>query len=450
VIRLYNSLTRNIEEFVPGDPKNVTMYVCGPTVYDTPHLGNARPAVVFDILSNLLRHEYGVGAVNYASNYTDIDDKIIDKAKQTGVSIEQITIRTISQYQTIMHALGNHEPNFRPTATGHIGPMIDMIAKLIGSGHAYLSEGHVLFDIASWSAHGVLSGHKQEDLESGQHRVALADYKKAAGDFVLWKPSTGDQPGWESPWGVGRPGWHIECSAMIGEVFDNQTIDIHGGGADLRFPHHECEISQFEACNHVPLARFWVHNAMVTVNGKKMSKSEGNFVTVDEVIAKGIPEQAIRLALMGTQYRSPLDWTDELINQSTQTLTSWHRALELVDASPEYNVFAQMILEPLSSDLNIPLAITRIHGLMTNIADDAETIGAGVRFAGSILGLDLVNNDQYLRGYDNRADIETLVADRIAARQRRDWKESDRLRGVLNDMGLAVEDGPTGTSWRRA
>lgn len=451
MIRLYNSLTRNVEDFVPSNPKAVSMYVCGPTVYDTPHLGNARPAVFFDVLYRLLQNTYGEDKVEYARNYTDIDDKIMARAVEQGIEIEILTGQMISRYKMVMNALGNLAPDHGPRATDYIPTMRGHISNMIANGHAYEQDGHVLFNIAAWPNHGKLSQHKQENLEAGQHRVATADYKRNPGDFILWKPSTADQPGWDSPWGRGRPGWHIECSSMISDIFSGRTIDIHGGGADLRFPHHECEISQFEATHaNRPLARHWVHNAMLTVDGKKMAKSDGNFITVEDMLARGTPGQAIRLALLSSHYRSPLDWTDELINQSTQTLTSWHRALELVDAEPEFNEHAEMILAPLYNDLNVPLAITRIHAMMTNIAEDAETIGAGVRFAGKVLGFDLEKNDEYLRGFENRGEIETLVADRIAARQRRDWKESDRLRNLLNDMGLAVEDGPTGTSWRRA
>ncbi len=449
MIRLYNSMTRSVEEFVPQNEYFVTMYVCGPTVYDTPHLGNARPAVIFDVLYRLLRQDYGVDGVEYARNYTDVDDKIIARAAKENIEIATLTEQTIATYENIMRELNVMVPNDTPRATGNILPMKGMIAQLMLKGYAYEVEGHVFFDVAAYPSHGVLSGHQQDALEN--HRtIKNTDLKRNPSDFVLWKPSAENEPGWDSPWGRGRPGWHIECSAMIDSIFASQTIDIHGGGADLRFPHHECEITQFHACNERQLARYWLHNAMVTVDGQKMAKSTCNFVTVQDVVDQGIHGHAIRLALLSTHYRSPLDWTSELVTQAARTLTDWHRALELVTAVPEENEHARFILEPLRNDLNTTLTITRIHDLMGQIASNAESIGAGVRYAAWVLGIPLTDHDTYLRGFDNRSEIDALIAERVEARRNRNWAESDRIRAILGDMGLAIEDGPAGTTWRRA
>jgi cysteinyl-tRNA synthetase len=451
-IKLHNSMSRSLEVFRPIVPGQVTMYVCGPTVYDTPHLGNARPAVIFDTLFRILRHIYGEDRVEYARNYTDIDDKIMDAAKANGQSISTLTDNTINVYKTTMNMLGNIEPTYTPRATGNILPIKGMIAQLLLEGRAYEAEGHVLFDVASWTQHGILSGHKQENLDAG-HRVVVTDYKRSPSDFVLWKPSTDDQPGWNSIWGRGRPGWHIECSAMIDSLFASQTIDIHGGGADLRFPHHECEISQFQACNNKPLANYWLHNAMVTVDGQKMSKSLRNFVTVQDVLSKhkNLSGEVIRLALLSTHYRSPLDWTDELVFQARQTLTGWHLALETVLAPAKYNEHSETILSALGNDLNTPLAIARIHEKIGEIATDPEEIAAGVRYATSVMGFNLEDHDNYLRGVgEERIQIEQMIERRIVARKAKDFAESDRLRNDLANMGLVIEDRPNGTKWRYA
>jgi cysteinyl-tRNA synthetase len=451
VIKLYNSMTRSIERFTPGDPRNVTMYVCGPTVYDTPHLGNARPAVVFDVLYRLLHHVYGEDQVCYARNYTDIDDKIMARAAELGEDINILTGKTITQYKDVMNALGQYPPDLAPRATDAIDVIIRMIAKLIASGNAYEVEGHVLFDVFSWKAHGVLSGHKQEDLEAGQHReIKGKDLKRGDGDFIMWKPSTDDQPGWDSPWGRGRPGWHIECSAMIDGLFSSKTIDIHGGGADLRFPHHECEISQFEACNHTSLARYWVHNAMVLVDGQKMAKSAGNFITVDALLNLGWHGQVLRMALLSSHYRSPLDWTSTLAAQARQTLAGWHLALEGIEAAPANNDHAAPILNALYHDLNTPLAIARLHAAISEFSIDPEGVAAGVRYAAGVMGIDLVDHEKYMRDRPDRDQIDVLVAERNVARKNKDYAESDRLRAVLAGMGLVIEDRAGETRWRRA
>ena len=447
MIRLYNSLVRQVQDF-EFDPKFVSMYVCGPTVYSTPHIGNARTAVIFDVLFRVL----GASAqVYYARNYTDIDDKIIERSASTGVDISEITNSAIREYEAMMTELAVLKPTFTPRATGHIPSIIKMVETLIAKGHAYEAEGHVLFDIASWPSHGALTGHRQEDLDAG-HRVAVADYKRSPGDFVLWKPSNVSQPGWRSPWGRGRPGWHIECSAMIRDIFGGLTVDIHGGGADLRFPHHECEISQSTACDDHPPARFWVHSGMLTVNGQKMAKSLGNIITVDQAVAP-YGGQAARLALLMSHYRSNLDWTDELLATAHRALLGWHETLEAIPSPVVRNEHSEGILDALHNDLNTPLAIARIHEAIGTIANAPEEIASGVRYAASVMGLNFDNeeHDRYLRGIPDRAEIEALIAKRIEARAAKDFAESDRIRHELVGRGLAVEDGARGvTRWRRA
>jgi cysteinyl-tRNA synthetase len=451
LIRLYNSMSRGIEDFFPEDRVAVTMYVCGPTVYDTPHLGNARPAVVFDVLAHLLGHVYGPEQVRYARNITDIDDKIIAKAAERGVSIDVVTNETIAEYHAIMDLLEVTQPSFEPRATDYIRDMIDMIVDLIGKGHAYVGGGDIYFDVASNPKHGILTGHKQEDLEAG-HRIAVSEHKRNPGDFVLWKSVFDEtQPGYDSPWGHGRPGWHIECSAMIKKTL-GKTIDIHGGGADLRFPHHDCEISQSCCANDTDhLARYWMHNGMVLVNGTKMSKSLGNFVTVRDAIAQGYSPQTIRLWLLSTQYRSPLDYTATNLVTAAQTISQWHRALDGIDAAPEYNEYAVGTLNALKDDLNTPLAITRLHAAMTNLGEAPERVAAGVRYAASILGIDLTDNDFYLRGPkdEQRMLVEQIIAMRNEARDNRDWAKSDDYRKHLTEIGVNIEDRGGVSTWRR-
>src|SRR6202158_2854988 len=322
---LYNSLTHRKETFEPLDHNRVRMYVCGPTVYDDAHIGNARAVVVFDLLYRVLRHEYGADHVTYVRNITDVEDKIMAAARASGQTIDQVTARTTAQFHADMAALGNLPPDIEPRATEYIPQMIALIERLITSGHAYAAEGHALFRVGSYAKYGELSRRSRADMIAGA-RVEVAPYKEDPGDFVLWKPSTPDQPGWDSPWGRGRPGWHIECSAMS-ETELGETFDIHGGGLDLIFPHHENEIAQ-SVCAHDgrPFARYWMHNGMLTVGGAKMAKSEGNFVTVREVLAEA-PGEVIRLALLGTHYRDPLDWTPDRLHEARQTLDRWYRAL---------------------------------------------------------------------------------------------------------------------------
>lgn len=446
-LRLHNSMTRMVEPFVPQDPRRVTMYVCGPTVYDTPHLGNARPAVVFDVLFRLLRHHYP--QVVYARNFTDVDDKIMERAKAHGERISDLTERTIQDYHEVTDALGVERPTHEPRATSAIDRMLHIIGLLIDRGHAYEAEGHVLFHVPSYPAHGLLSRHHQEDLEAGA-RVDPAAYKRYPSDFIMWKPSTVDQPGWDSPYGRGRPGWHIECSAMIEAVLGT-TIDIHGGGADLRFPHHDCEISQSQ-CAHdgAPLARHWIHNGMLLIDGEKMAKSAGNFTTVRDVLDQGVPGAVIRLALLMTHYRSPLDWTQQLLREAATTLQGWHRALDGIAAGHETKGHHAPVLEALASDLNTPLAIAEMHrlahDLRTGNPDERIRIAAAMREAGRILGFDLNNNDEFLRGHVDE-ELRALIVQRTEARRERNWAESDRIRDVLRAKGVVLEDTPDETTW---
>src|SRR5438067_4448547 len=337
-LQLYNSLTHRKEEFRPIDPQKVRMYVCGPTVYDTAHIGNARAFVVFDQLYRVLRHSYGAGHVKYVRNITDIDDRIIDAARANGEPIEALTERTTALYHADMAALGALSPDVEPRCTGHLPQMIAMIEKLIAGGHAYPADGHVLFRVSSWPGYGRLSRRSRDELIAGA-RVEVAPYKEDPGDFVLWKPSTPDQPGWESPWGRGRPGWHIECSAMSENTL-GETFDLHGGGLDLIFPHHENEIAQ-SVCAHngrgpEDFARYWLHNGMLTVGGSKMAKSEGNFVTVRQALSEA-PGEVVRLALLMTHYRDPLDWTEDRLREARQTLDRWYRALALPSSGGGYS-----------------------------------------------------------------------------------------------------------------
>ena len=432
-LRLYNTLTRSKQVFVPADPARVTMYVCGPTVYGRAHIGNARPAVVFDVLRRVLRHHYGVDAVVYARNITDIDDKIIATADAEAVPIETVTQRFEDHYLADMGALGVEPPDHAPHATQYVAAMVAMIGALIARGVAYAAEGHVLFDVGTFPDYGKLSGRRLDEMIAGA-RVEVAPYKKSPADFVLWKPSWPEQPGWDSPWGRGRPGWHIECSAMIREVL-GETIDIHGGGLDLIFPHHENEAAQ-SACAHggAPLARVWMHNGFLSMGRDKMSKSLGNVVGVDELLAAGWSGEVLRLALLSAHYRQPLEWIDGLLEQTKATLDRWQGFLRRSDVRA--GEVPERVAAALSDDLNTPDAIAAIARLSR--LDDV----AGMRAAMELLGL-------LEPTADGDAAIDAQVAARVAARARKDFAESDRIRDVLAAQGILLEDSPSGTTWRR-
>ncbi|MDJ0950333.1 MAG: cysteine--tRNA ligase [Alphaproteobacteria bacterium] len=470
-LRLYNTLTRRKEDFEPIDPGNVRMYVCGPTVYDYAHIGNARPVVVFDVLYRLLRQHYP--KVTYVRNITDVDDKIINAAKETGETIEQVTTRTTKAFHEDMAALGALDPDIEPRATEHIPEMIAMIEQLIEAGHAYAADGHVLFDVPSWPDYGGLSRNKREDIVAGA-RVEVAPYKKDPADFVLWKPSTDEQPGWESPWGRGRPGWHLECSAMSGKHL-GLDFDIHGGGQDLIFPHHENEIAQSRCAEpeHI-FAKYWVHNGYLMAEGEKMSKSLGNFYTVHELLEE-FPGEAIRLLLLKTHYRQPLDFTKERLREAKAELDYLYRAVEALkdvmaipcDDPLPIEQPRSTVTDDLDDDLNTPLAISRIHllakyvfepwDLKSEISGEQVSVDLGqvkyrLEHAAGLLGLLQQDPEVWFKGAgaEGVAEIEDLIARREGARKAKDFAEADRIRDELEEMGVVLEDGPDGTTWRRA
>jgi cysteinyl-tRNA synthetase len=430
-LRLYNTLTRSKEDFVPLDPGNVRMYVCGPTVYDFAHIGNARPAIVFDVLYRLLRHTYGADHVTYVRNITDVDDKINARAAERGITIRELTEETYRIYGEDIAALGCLPPNVTPRATEHIAQMIAMIEELIAQGFAYEASGHVLFEVEKKKDYGKLSRRPLDDMIAGA-RVEVAPYKKNPMDFVLWKPSDAATPGWESPWGRGRPGWHIECSAMAGQYL-GETFDIHGGGIDLVFPHHENEIAQSEAAHHGhALARYWMHNGFLNVEGEKMSKSLGNFVTIHELLADW-PGDVLRFNMLRSHYRQPMDWTVAGMRESWSVLERWYDVAEPVADTG----VGEGVLSALADDLNTPLAIAELHK-----AEPRELLG----------GLALLGFSVKPEALKSKKDVDTGAIERAiearnAARKAKDFKESDRIRDELLAQGIVLKDGPTGTTW---
>jgi cysteinyl-tRNA synthetase len=444
-LTLHNSLTRRKERFVPLDPHHVRMYVCGPTVYDLVHVGNARPVVVYDVLTRLLRKLYP--HVTYVRNITDVEDKINARAAELGISIEELTARTTADYHADMAALGALPPDIEPRATQHIAEMIEIIERLIASGHAYEAQGHVLFAVATYPAYGHLSGRTPDELVAGA-RVEVAPYKRDPGDFVLWKPSPPELPGWDSPWGRGRPGWHIECSAMSWKHL-GESFDIHGGGTDLIFPHHENEMAQ--SCCAFPgssFARYWVHNGMLLVNGEKMSKSLGNFTTLRDALAR-VPGEVVRLLLLRTHYRSTPDFSDAAVVEARRELDRFYRALERYPDVKAVDVPGP-VMAALCDDLNTPLAISAMHTLAdAALAGDFEA-ACGLRAAGEVLGLLQQDPAVWFRGgTDDSAAIEAAIADRLAARKARDFARADAIRAELAAKGIVLEDGTGGTTWRR-
>jgi cysteinyl-tRNA synthetase len=454
-LKLYNTLTRQKEEFAPLDPAHVRMYVCGPTVYDFAHIGNARPVVVFDVLYRLLKRLYP--RVTYVRNITDVDDKIMAAAKDSGEPIDAITGKYTRHYHDDMAALGALPPDVEPRATGHIAEMIALIGRLIARGHAYAADGHVLFSVPSMPDYGRLSRMSRDELVAGA-RVEVAPYKNDAADFVLWKPSAADQPGWESPWGRGRPGWHLECSAMS-EKHLGVPFDIHGGGLDLIFPHHENEIAQSRCAHGLPtFARYWLHNGYLTVNGEKMSKSLGNFRTVHELLGR-VPGEVIRLTLLSAHYRQPLDFSDAALDQARAALDRWYGALRGSAGGGAPGTPPDSIAAALEDDLNTPKAIAEMHDLsgMLNratAADERARLRGALVSAGAALGVLGQTPEAWFKGAVaatevDEAEIERLIAARNAARKRRDFAEADRIRKELAEKGVVLEDGPKGTTWRR-
>jgi len=454
-LRLHNSLTRRTEDFVPADPGRVTMYVCGPTVYNYVHIGNARPPVVFGLLARLLRRHYP--NVVYARNITDVDDKINEAAKEAGVPIERITDRYTEAYRDDMARLGADVPDVVPHATAHIGEIVAMCERLIANGHAYAAEGHVLFDVGTFADYGKLSGRSTDDMIAGA-RVEVAPYKKNPADFVLWKPSTPDLPGWDSPWGRGRPGWHIECSAMA-EKHLGDTIDIHAGGNDLLFPHHENEVAQ-STCAHGGriFARYWLHNGMLTFDGKKMSKSLGN-VRVLHALLEEHPAEVLRFLLLKAHYRQPLDWSDTTLQQTRSTLDGYYNLLrDLADVPADRDAGAEDVEAALLDDLNTPAAFA----VLAQLADTARaaktpaerSAAKGALLAGGEL-LGLLQQDpeawfkQTAAGVDlDVAEIERLVALRVTEKKARNYAEADRIRDELLARGIVIEDTPQGPRWK--
>jgi cysteinyl-tRNA synthetase len=441
VLKLYNTLTRERENFAPIDATRVRLYVCGPTVYDFAHIGNARPLIVFDVLYRLLRELYGWKHVKYVRNITDVDDKINARAAERGLSIRDLTEGTNAIFQKDASDLNCLPPDVQPRATEHIAEMIALIEKLIANGHAYAADGHVLFDVPSMPDYGRLSRRSLDDMIAGA-RVDVAPYKKGDMDFVLWKPSTEGEPGWDSPWGFGRPGWHLECSAMshkhLGDVFD-----IHGGGIDLVFPHHENEIAQSRcAFGHDVMANVWMHNGFLQVEGEKMSKSLGNFVTIHELLhgetfgGRAWKGEVLRLAMLRSAYRQPIDWTVKALEEAEKTLHRWYALLR--EKKPTPGQLPEAFLDALCDDLNTPRAITEMHQL-AGAGDAARLLSAA-----NLLGLlqdNPANWDAKASGDIDVALVEKLIAERIAARRAKNFAESDRLRDVLVGMGIKLMDG---------
>ena len=452
-LRLYNSLTRRVEPFAPLDPACPTMYVCGPTVYNYVHIGNARGPVVFGVLAALLRRHYG--QLKYARNITDVDDKINAAAAEQGVPIAAITGRFAAAYRQDMAALGVAAPDIEPEATAHIAQIVAMIERLVASGHAYAVQGHVLFAVASFADYGKLSRRDTDEMLAGA-RVEVAPYKRDPGDFVLWKPSTGDLPGWDSPWGRGRPGWHIECSAMAAAHL-GPTIDIHAGGIDLQFPHHENEIAQSQ-CAHggAIFARYWLHNGMLNFGGAKMSKSLGNIEKVHDLVERHPPE-ALRHALLSAHYRQPLDWSDALIEQSVRTLDRLYGTLRDLDEVEATAAIPPAVEAALEDDLNTPQALAELARIAGE-ARKATTPDERARLKSELLGAGLALGllQQAPEAWFNRgagdaddARIQALVEKRAAAKQARDFARADAIRDQLAGEGIALEDTPQGVRWTR-
>ncbi len=443
-IRIHNTATKRKEDFIPLDPigKGIGLYACGPTVYDRIHIGNARPLVVFDVFARLLRHEFG--KVTYVRNITDVDDKINNRAAERGITIRELTDATIEQYHKDADALGCLDPDVEPRATDHIPEMLAIIGRLIENGHAYAKDGHVLFDVPSWSDYGKFSGRDRDEQIAGA-RVEVAPYKKDPADFVLWKPSSGHEPGWESPWGYGRPGWHIECSAMSSKYLGD-TFDIHGGGLDLIFPHHQNEVAQ--SCCGNPgseFARYWMHNGYLLSEGEKMSKSLGNFYTVAELLEE-FPGEALRLVLLKTHYRQPLDFSKEKCREAKAELDGFYRILQGDNTAG--GDIAPGVLEALADDLNTPAALSVLHGLRND--------PAALRASGELLGFLGQDADAWFKGGTttdgpSEEEVEALIAERVAAKKEKKFARADEIRDGLKAQGVLLEDKPGGvTEWRRA
>ena len=450
-IKLYNTLAGKKQNFIPINPNRVTMYICGPTVYSYPHIGNARGPVIFDILAGLLRREY---ELIYVRNITDLDDKIYEAAKSEQSDVSEITERYTKIYHQDISALGVKDPDIEPRATDHIKEMIEMIEGLLAKGYAYENEGHVLFSVDSYSDYGSLSNRQHEDQIAGA-RVAIAAYKKNPRDFVLWKPSTPDLPGWESPWGVGRPGWHLECSTMA-KKYLGETLDIHGGGSDLIFPHHENECAQ-SICSHKgkPFANFWVHHGMIDFNDTKMSKSEGNLLLIKDLL-EDIPGEVVRMALISAHYRKPINWSNDLIKDSKKKLDRLYGAIRKIDIFHNTEPSNEVLLA-LADDLNTPKALSALFNIVKLINNSEDPVerdkyASTLMASASLLGLMTMSADEWFKTTPNgvltREEIEHLITQRERARKSKNFSESDRIRNDLLQKGVVIEDGPDGTEWR--
>ena len=444
-MQLYNTISRTKEKFVPLDAHNVRLYVCGPTVYDYPHVGNARPLIVFDVLFRVLREIYGQDSVQYVRNITDIDDKIIETAKKNNISINELTNKVTKDFHSDCNYLNCLTPSVEPKATDHINEMIELTKKLLELNFAYIMQGHVYFEVSKFDSYGKLSNKKIIDLVAGA-RVEISDLKKNPADFVLWKPSLVDEPGWDSPWGRGRPGWHLECSAMAKKYLGTE-FDIHAGGLDLIFPHHENEIAQ-SVCAHKTkvLANFWMHNGYVTVNKEKMSKSLGNFITINELKNK-YDGQVVRLAMLSTHYRQPFDWNEKNLETSYMTLNKWYEFY-----SDQNNKLDLGTLEVLADDLNTPMFISKMHSLYKDAVNGNKNAGQHLSDACKLLGL----FDKNLASWNNlktsksitAEEIENLIQERKVARDNKDFSRSDEIRDLLIAKGIVIEDNQGKTSWK--
>ena len=461
-MQFYNTIKRQVEEFIPRDESRVTMYVCGPTVYSFAHIGNARPAVVFDVVFRLLCARFGENAVIYARNITDVDDKINNAAKELHIPISTITEKYTDIYRADMAALGVLPPTLEPKVTDNIPAIIAQIGQLLESGHAYEAEGNVLFHVPSFADYGALSGRNRDDMIAGA-RVDVAPYKKDPADFVLWKPSDPETVGWQSPWGRGRPGWHIECSSMIAELL-GMPIDIHGGGHDLIFPHHENELAQ-GMCSHAdqPFAKYWMHNGFLMVEGEKMSKSIGNVLLVHDLL-QSISGEVIRATLLSSHYRQPLDWTQDTVAQTSKALDRWYGALRSVADVVHVRdaVLEQAFYTAIHDDLNTPLAFSVLHEWSGELYKETDTtrkaaLKGAILSAGAVLGLLQSDPEQWFQGMAGDTSentltaeqIDTLIAERAAAKKNKNFPEADRIRNMLTSMNILLEDKSDGTVWRR-
>lgn len=438
-IKLYNTLAREKQTFTPIDPENVRMYVCGPTVYDFAHIGNARPVVVFDTLFRLLRHVYGEDHVTYARNVTDIDDKIMQRATKEGVSIKAVTKKFLSHYQNDMKTLNNLDPSLEPKATEHLPEMIKMMRTLIEKGHAYEAEGHVLFNVASMESYGALSRHSRDELVAGA-RVDVVSFKKDPADFVLWKPSDEDQVGWGSPWGRGRPGWHLECSCMI-EKHLGKTIDIHGGGQDLIFPHHENEIAQSECCHDTKFVNYWMHNGYLTVDGEKMSKSLGNYHTVHDLIEDHEGE-ALRMSLLNAHYRQPVDFSHGAVREQKARLDKWYRLTEGVEAAASV---PDSVIEALSDDINTPKALAVLDALAA--VETAAELKAGAQFMGVLQK----TYEEWFADFSDEQKEWIVINGPLykKARADKDFEKADEIRDEAQEVNISLSVSTDGVKWGR-